>query len=305
MTRDCVVRRARWPDDAETLQALRAEVFISEQGVPQDIEWDGRDAQAEHIIAEVEAEAVGCGRLLPDGRIGRLAVRRAFRGQGIGRQILDEILLLARRRGERSVYLHAQADALAFYERAGFASRGERFEEAGIEHVDMAMDFFYGAWDNTVVGVRYPSPLDELILAQATLARRELAILSPDLDTQLFNDSSLISALRQLARSDRQARIRVLVMDVRAVVGRRHGMLDLARRMPSKLEMRCLREHPDWDGDTLVIRDRDSTLGMPGSSRDPGFYRPGDRARCETALGRFEELWKAGTVHAEFRALSL
>ncbi|MEL7045449.1 MAG: GNAT family N-acetyltransferase, partial [Pseudomonadota bacterium] len=126
-----------------------------------------------------------------------------------------------------------------------------------------------------------------------------------DLDTRLFNSSELVSALRRLARSERQARIRVLIMDVRAVVSRRHGILDLARRMPSKLELRSLREHPDWDGDTLVIRDRDSTLGMPGSSRDPGFYRPGDRARCETALSRFEELWKAGTANTEFRALAL
>ncbi|MEM9315971.1 MAG: GNAT family N-acetyltransferase [Pseudomonadota bacterium] len=305
MTHESALRRARWLQDAEILQDLRAEVFIEEQGVPREIEWDGRDAEAEHVLAERDGEAVGCGRLLPDGRIGRLAVRQPFRDQGIGAQILDELLGIARRRGERAVYLHAQADALTFYERAGFTARGERFEEAGIEHVDMVMDFSYEDWDSTVFGVRYPSPLDELVVAQARLARRELAILSPDLDTRLFNRAGFISALRRLARSERQARIRVLITDVRAVVGRRHGILDLARRMPSKLELRSLREHPNWDGDTLVIRDRDSTLGMPGSSRDPGFYRPGDRARCETALGRFEELWKAGNVDVEFRALAL
>lgn len=299
------MRRARWPNEAEILQSLREEVFIDEQGVPREIEWDGRDAEAEHVIAERDGQPLGCGRLLPDGRIGRLAVRQSFRDQGIGRQILDQLLVIARRRGERAVYLHAQASALSFYQRAGFTARGERFEEAGIEHVDMVLEFSYADWDSAVFGVRYPSPLDELVLAQARLARRELAILSPDLDTRVFNSSELVSALRRLARSERQARIRVLIIDVRAVVSRRHGILDLARRMPSKLELRSLREHPDWDGDTLVIRDRDSTLGMPGSSRDPGFYRPGDRARCESALSRFEELWKAGTANTEFRALAL
>jgi hypothetical protein len=69
--------------------------------------------------------------------------------------------------------------------------------------------------------------------------------------------------------------------------------------------MRKLREHPDWDGDTLVVRDRDGLLALPGSDTDPGFYRPGDRARCESVISRFDELWRAAEVDPEFRALSI
>lgn len=300
------IREARWPDDAPRLEALRREVFVEEQGVPAAIEWDGRDADALHVLAEDDdGVAVGCGRLLDDGRIGRLAVRHPARGTGIGARMLAELVLLARRRGVAGVYLHAQADAVAFYERAGFLRRGEPFEEAGIMHLDMHQELDYRDWDGTIVRLRYPTPFDQLVVAQARLARRELAILSPDLDKRLFHREELTDALRRLAREERQARIRVLVMDARALVGRGHALLSLARRIPTKLSIRRLAEHPDWDGDTQVIRDRDSLLALPGTVRDPGFYRPGDRARCEPELGRFEELWRAGVVDPEFRALSL
>jgi len=303
---DVTVRQARWPDDANSLEALRREVFIEEQGVPRDIEWDGRDADAVHVLAEQEnGPVIGCGRLLADGRIGRLAVRRTRRGEGIGAAMLARLVDLAQQRGAAEVYLHAQASAVAFYERAGFAARGAPFEEAGIEHQDMHRALDYRNWNDTIVGLRYPAPFDQLVIAQARLARRELAILSPDLDPRLFSRDELSDALRALAREHRQALIRVLVMDARALLGRGHALLSLARRMPSKLSIRRLSEHPDWDGDTQVIRDRDSLLALPATARDPGFYRPGDRARSETELGRFEELWRAGIVDPELRALSL
>jgi predicted GNAT family N-acyltransferase len=301
----CSVRAARWHEESSRLQALRHEVFVLEQGVPVDIEQDGRDGEAAHVIAELDGEAVGCGRLLVDGRIGRLAVRRGFRRLGIGRLLLDELIRLARRRGERQLYLHAQEDAADFYRRAGFDAEGERFEEAGIAHIAMHRHLDYREWNDTVLGLRYPSPADELVIAQARLARRELAILSPQLDHQLFDRRELISACKLFARNERRARVRVLVMDTLPLVRRGHGLLNLARRLPSKLELRCLPEHPDWDGDTLVLRDRDSVLAIPAATRDPGFYRPADRARCQTALGRFEDLWNAGSVDPEFRALSL
>jgi len=300
------VREARWPEDAPGLEDLRSEVFVEEQGVPRDVEWDGRDATATHVLAEGDDGAViGCGRLLDDGRVGRLAVRRSARGTGIGARMLNELVRLARQRGATEVYLHAQADAVIFYERAGFLRRGEPFEEAGIMHLDMHQPLDYRDWNDTIVRLRYPTPFDQLVIAQARLARREIAILSPDLDKRLFHREELTDALRRLAREERQARIRVLVMDARALVGRGHALLSLARRIPTKLSIRRLTEHPDWDGDTQVLRDRDSLLALPGTERDPGFYRPGDRARCETELGRFEELWRAGVVDPEFRALSL
>jgi predicted GNAT family N-acyltransferase len=302
---DVVIREARWPADAEALQGIRSAVFIIEQGVPRRIEWDGQDASATHVIAHAGEHPVGCGRLLPDGRIGRLAVLSSYRGQHIGARLLDLLVTIARRRADMSVYLHAQADAVAFYERAGFQPRGEPFEEAGIQHLDMYLDLDYRDCDEPLVKLRYPQPFAQLVVAQARLARRELRILSPRLDGRVFDNEELEDAIRSLLRQGRMSRVQILVQDARSMVQRGHRLLKLARRLPSSVEMRKLREHPDWNGDTLVVRDRDSLLALPAGDTDPGFYRPGDRARCQSEIARFDELWRVAEVDPEFRALSI
>ncbi len=299
------VREGLWPEDATTLEAIRRTVFIEEQGVPKAIEWDGQEEQARHVIAEYQGDAIGCGRLLEDGRIGRLAVLPKWRSQGIGERLLRMLLTLAQQRGDTAVYLHAQADAVDFYARAGFSAVGEPFDEAGIRHQDMHLALDYSTWDQTIVRLNYPRPFDQLVVAQAALARRELRILSPNLDPLVFEQEALFSALRALLRKGRMSQIKVLVQDARGISRRGHGLLNLARRLPSGITLKRLAEHSDWSGDTQVIRDRDSLLALPGGDLDPGFYRPDDRARSETALGRFEELWRVADVDPEFRSLAL
>lgn len=299
------VRQAIWPDDAGALETLRSEVFIVEQGVPRDIEWDGQDAGAQHVVATLLGAAVGCGRLLPDGRIGRLAVLAQHRGSGIGGEILDAILAIARLRGQKQLYLHAQANALGFYQRAGFIAEGPPFTEAGIEHVNMHMQLDYREWDAPIVQLRYPQPFSELVVAQAALARRELRVLSPTLDNRVFDNEDLVSAMRRLIRSGNLSHIKILVQDARAIVQRGHRLLSLTRRLPSRIEIRRLAEHPQWNGDTLVIRDRAGVLELPGSEADYAFYRPQDRPQAEAGINRFDELWRLGQVDPEFRALSL
>lgn len=302
---DLLIRLAQWPEDSSELKRLRSAVFVLEQGVPRDIEWDGRDAEAQHVIALIDGTAIGCGRLLPDGRIGRLAVLAQHRGQGIGAKLLNAILGIARQRGEKTLYLHAQADAVSFYQRAGFTVRGEPFDEAGIQHLDMHLELDYREWDEPVTQLRYPQPFAELVIAQAKLARRELRILSPRLDSRVFDREDLESALRVFLRGGSLCNVQILVEDARAIVQRGHRLLALSRRLPSRVEIRRLSEHPEWNGETLVMRDRGSLLEMPASETDYGFYRPQDRARSEAAINRFAELWRLGHVDPEFRALSI
>lgn len=300
-----VVRKANWPEDTERLRDVRRRVFIEEQGVPEEIEWDGQDADALHVLCEKEGATLGCGRLLADGRIGRLAVLPTERGKRYGERLLNLLLELAQARGDAGVYLHAQADAEAFYLRADFERRGLPFLEAAIEHVDMQLEFDYRDWDRDLVQLRAPQPFRQLVVAQARLAGRELRILSPRLDPRLFDNEDFLSAARSLIRRGRMSRIQIIVQDPRAIVQRGHGLLDLARRMPSGIEVRRLAEHPLWNADTEVIRDRDSLLALPAGENSLGFYRPNSRARAEGALSRFEDLWHAGEVDPEFRALAL
>ncbi len=138
------VQVGAWSDLGAEAQAIRTAVFVEEQKVPLAMERDAADAGAVHALARNRLGlAVGTGRLLAaDGpgrsaRIGRMAVSRALRGANIGRKLLEALMGAAARRGDAEVTLHAQVSAIGFYERAGFAAHGERFEEAGIGHQEM------------------------------------------------------------------------------------------------------------------------------------------------------------------------
>jgi len=129
------VRVADWERDGAPLRRIRHDVFVLEQGVPETLECDGCDADCRHVVANDEkGAAIGCGRLLPDGGIGRLVVERAWRGRGVGSSILSRLVDLARSAGCERVTLNARTDAEPFYARHGFAAAGAEFTEAGIRH---------------------------------------------------------------------------------------------------------------------------------------------------------------------------
>ncbi len=129
-----------WDSVREHAQALRIEVFVVEQGVPIELEWDEADEVSIHAVAyDDEGQPVATGRLLPDGHIGRMAVRKSARGQGIGSEVLRALLEEARRIGHQALVLHAQTHATAFYLQHGFAPEGDEFMEAGIPHRRMTL----------------------------------------------------------------------------------------------------------------------------------------------------------------------
>jgi predicted GNAT family N-acyltransferase len=132
------VRLVDWRDASPVLSRIRTTVFVGEQEVPPEIEIDGRDPDCAHALAEsASGEAIGTGRLMPDGRIGRMAVLAAWRNRGVGAALLEALMAEARRRGLREVYLHAQSRAKNFYLRHGYAVEGDEYLEAGIPHIGM------------------------------------------------------------------------------------------------------------------------------------------------------------------------
>lgn len=154
-------------------------------------------------------------------------------------------------------------------------------------------------------GVEYPHPFDELAIALAESASRYLYILSPRLDHAAFDTPGLSAALSTLARDSRQTEIRILINDSRNLVAQGHRLLLLARRMPSAVKIHKLEDHPDWNGQTVVIRDRDGVLYKPGDADHAGFYEPDSRASTRKHLELFEELWRYSTEDTELRSLSL
>ena len=125
-----------WQDASTQLSAIRSRVFIDEQGVPAELEWDGLDASAMHAKAtSLTGEAIGTARLLPGGQIGRMAVLRRWRGIGIGTAMLQ--CLIAHAAEKERLFLNAQTSAESFYRRNDFETEGEIFMEAGIPHIRM------------------------------------------------------------------------------------------------------------------------------------------------------------------------
>lgn len=127
-----------WDADAAKLGAIRRAVFIDEQGVPESLEWDEHDAVSRHFLAlDSVGRPIGCARLLPDGHVGRMAVLREWRGQGLGDALITAAVAAARRQRNPAVHLSAQTHAAGFYARHGFVALGVEYEEAGIPHVAM------------------------------------------------------------------------------------------------------------------------------------------------------------------------
>jgi predicted GNAT family N-acyltransferase len=133
------VRTGAWTEQQAVAQAIRYAVFVIEQKIPVELEWDELDAVSLHAVAYDEnGVSMGTGRLLPDGHIGRMAVKKNARGYGVGGAVLDALVELARQRGDKRVVLNAQVVAEPFYVAHGFVRGGPEFLDAGIPHIEMA-----------------------------------------------------------------------------------------------------------------------------------------------------------------------
>jgi YbgC/YbaW family acyl-CoA thioester hydrolase len=133
-----------WQDLQKSASALRQEVFVEEQEIPQELEWDEHDATAVHaLVTNKLGQAVATGRLLQPhpkvSQIGRMAVSKPLRGGNLGRMVMDALTDVARQRGDQQIILHAQCSAEPFYRRLGFKAHGEVFQDAGIDHIEMTL----------------------------------------------------------------------------------------------------------------------------------------------------------------------
>ena len=293
---EVVAHTAALPD----LRRVRDEVFVAEQGVPAELERDAaRDPSCVHVLARLEdGTPIGTGRLTPDRHIGRMAVRKPWRGHGVGDALLRALLDAAWLQGTQAVHLNAQVDAVGFYARHGFVPVGERFMEAGIAHQAMA---------RTLDG---PHPVHARTLAvEATRriivgARRWLWIRSHALDPGLLDAPPVLDALRRFATSGRGNEVRILLHDAAAVQRSQAPLLALAQRLPSIFLFRELDDPVDrndpacWiagDGGSYYLR----KLGQ----RIEGDAERNAPARVRQLRAGFDEAWERARPVAEFRAL--
>lgn len=135
------IKEVSWASHESALREIREQVFIVEQAVPLAVEWDAEDSQALHLLAfDKDDRAIACTRILHTGRIGRMGVLKAWRGEGVGLALLNHAILVLKKAHHRQINLSAQTHAIAFYEKAGFKVVSDAYIDVNIWHVDMQLN---------------------------------------------------------------------------------------------------------------------------------------------------------------------
>ena len=318
---------ADWETHKETLQAIRKEVFIVEQNVPQEEEWDGLDEDSTHFLAVTEAGLyIGCARLLPSGQIGRMAVVQSHRGTGSGAALLDAAVAEAAQQGYDKTFLNAQTYALGFYRKAGFVPYGAEFMEAGIPHqaMELKLPLAFTSSETQTTVTKRPQPVpaererpsepehfDTLAQAIESLtdrcndARRQVWLMHPTLDQELFEHPPLVEAISKLVRSAAHAEVRLLVMDTRLIVDRGHSLLELARRLDGRISIRVFDEQPTEQTSAMACIDSSGYWLLPNWQTPAGVADVSNTVTCRKLKDAFRQSWDRSREAAEFRTLKL
>ena len=315
---DFRVEPADYAVDFKDLRAVREPVFVVEQNVPLEMEWDELDPHCHHVIARDAAHRpIGTGRLTPEHKIGRMAVLRHWRGHGVGEALLLALIEQARALGWREVALNAQVSALGFYEKFGFAAYGERFEEAGIEHQAMRLVLapaIHSPRPAAAARGRSQRP-EEFQDLEATVeavrqvvlgARRELAVYTRDLERAVFAAPGVLDALKQFAIAGRGGVARILLQDPTVAQQYPHPLLALAQRLPSAFEFRVPQDQEDLQYPSVfVANDRDGFVFRVLGSRFEGEWSPALPARNRQLNEQFMRVWERCRPGTELRALAI
>jgi predicted GNAT family N-acyltransferase len=308
------VDMAEWSRDADrdALQRIRQQVFVVEQRVPETRERDGLDPQCWHVLARDEkGEPIGCGRLTPEHKIGRMAVLQEWRGQGVGVAMLRELVTRARALGWPDVSLASQVSALGFYERAGFAPYGERFIDAGLQHQSMrllfdASDLPRPARDKRTLPVRSVADVAAARLQVLVEARHQLAICLPALDRETYSRPEELAEVRRVATSGRSARIRILLHDPEAALRNDHRLIALMQRLPSSIQIRMPMDEVDLVyPSSYLLNDAGGYLFLPEADRPQGRAALDDRAGLAPLRQHFDEVWERSAPATMLQALNI
>jgi len=316
---DFRVEPADYSIDFKDLRAVREPVFVIEQNVPLELEWDDLDPHCHHVIArDNQHRPIGTGRLTPEHTIGRMAVLHEWRGQGVGEALLQALIEKARELGWPEVSLHAQVSAIGFYGKFGFTSYGEQYEEAGIQHRSMRLSLPPAVTSSgrPPAVARGPSGrpiefdgVDAVIEATRILildARRELVVYTRDLEHAVYAHPAVVDAFKQFAIAGRGGVARILVQDPGVAQAEPHPLLALSQRLSSAFELRTPQDPEDMQYPSVyVANDRDGFLFRLLGSRFEGEWCEALPARSRQLNEEFRRVWERCRPCSEFRALGI
>jgi predicted GNAT family N-acyltransferase len=313
------VEPADYAVDFKDLRAVREPVFVAEQNVPLDLEWDELDPLCHHVIArDDQNRPIGTGRLTPEHKIGRMAVLKAWRGQGVGKSLLLALIDKARQLGWPEVSLHSQVSALGFYEKFGFVPYGERFEEAGIDHQSMhlALEPLPPTTPRHPIPARGPSGkpaefdnVEAVIEATRLLvqdARKELYVYTRDLEHAVYAHPLIVDAFKQFAVAGRGGVVRILVQNPALAQHQPHPLVALTQRLTSAFQLRTPVDPEDHQYPSVYLaNDRDGYLFRLLGSRFEGEWCEALPARNRQLVEHFERVWERCRPCTELRALNI
>lgn len=133
------VQSGHWDKLEQDAKFIRKQVFIIEQNIPEEEEWDDQDMISDHFVVYDQDQPIATARLLQNNSVGRVAVLKTYRGQGIGHMIMLEIIRQAHQQDRTFLQLSSQVHAISFYEKLGFSIQGDAYDECGITHIKMQL----------------------------------------------------------------------------------------------------------------------------------------------------------------------
>lgn len=301
---DLTIRSGNWSTLAKAASAIRTAVFIEEQNVPPALEMDGLDEHPDtvHFIGFDGEQAIATGRLLGNGKIGRICVLASHRRCGVGLGLLRDIAAVGLIDGaHRQLYLHAQTEATPLYEKAGFIAEGEVFYEANISHRRMVFHADRAASLAAIFGARVHRLNEERLtqekhfrqhlLLMCGVGKRRVDVLSVNLSREIFSQH-ITDAISKLARAHPGAQVRILVQDTRDLAASAHPLVSLAQRLPSSIAIKRLSEKPQHAEQGFVIVDQRYLLFFNDERERQGFANYSAKAEAEHQLEAFDRLWQ-------------
>ncbi|MFT5082747.1 MAG: putative GNAT family N-acyltransferase [Lentisphaeria bacterium] len=305
--------RADWPSHQQHIAQIRRSVFVEEQHVDPELEWDGLDQlnSTSHFLASLDGNFIGTVRIQENGKIGRMCVLKPYRGQGIGSNMLEALLrYLAEHTHHSELYLNAQVSASAFYQKYGFTETGPTFVEADIKHRRMSLDLNSAAalndiFSDKIIRLQTAADFTRHLLRAIASGRRNLHISTLNLPSHIYTEA-VAQALSKLARAYRESKVSILVSDTGLLSERHNAIVQLSQRLPSSIEIRKVNKEIEPNGEAYAIVDQRRMIYFNEEASPIGFASYNAAAEAHHQLEPFQRLWQHhSTVDPNLQRLSL
>ena len=327
MTTSWHAKIADWSklDEQEAIKAIRQAVYIIEQSVPEELEWDDYDSTSQHLLVSGKREEnIATARMYIEkgaAHIGRMAVLKPYRQQGIGSLMLVTLLEQAAINNVKEIKLNAQTAAIGFYQRYGFATIGNEFQDAGIPHYKM---LFHEKWklthmtndihqriENSHIGDNVKLKLNNAednrlaSISIAQQARHSIDIISRDLDQKIYDNEAFKDAMKNLATGSTKAKIRILIHDCDTVVKKGHRLVELARRLTSFIDIRVQGKRFNEFNEAWLIVDSKAWIRRPLSDKYDADVDYSAARKLKETHETFNAMWNEASQDPNLRRLSL